>query len=87
MNLFFLIDEYTDVKSAPVVQEMIDVVIDALHNPHKTRPEGEVVLGKAAKEMDTNMIVWTPQPTLQGNQAFGMKSWEAQQVKKACSLW
>ena len=50
MNLFFLIDEYTDVETAPEAQRMIDIVLDAFHNPYKTRPEGEVVLGQATKE-------------------------------------
>ncbi|KZT21453.1 terpenoid synthase [Neolentinus lepideus HHB14362 ss-1] len=50
MNLFFVIDEYTDVESASVVREMVDVVIDALNNPHKERPEEEIVLGQVAKE-------------------------------------
>jgi hypothetical protein len=50
MNLFFVVDEYTDVESAPVVREMVDIVIDALCNPHTPRPEGEIVLGRVAKE-------------------------------------
>lgn len=50
MNLFFVVDEYTDVESAPVVREMVDIVIDALNNPHKPRPEGELVLGQVAKQ-------------------------------------
>ena len=32
MNLFFVIDEYTDVEPAHVVCEMVDVIIDALNN-------------------------------------------------------
>ena len=50
MNLFFVVDEYTDVESAPMVREMVDVVIDALKNPHKPRPQGEILLGQVAKE-------------------------------------
>ena len=50
MNLFFVVDEYTDVEPTPVVREMIDVVIDALNNPHKPRPEGEIVLGEIARQ-------------------------------------
>ncbi|EJD05130.1 terpenoid synthase [Fomitiporia mediterranea MF3/22] len=50
MNLFFVIDEYTDVEPAPVVREMVDTVIDALNNPHKPRPEGEVILGEVARQ-------------------------------------
>ena len=45
-----MIDEYTDVESASVVREIADVVIDAMSNPHKPRPQGEVVLGEIARQ-------------------------------------
>ena len=50
MNLFFVIDEYTDVESEEVVRQMVDIVLDAFHNPHKPRPAGEVVLGEIARQ-------------------------------------
>ena len=50
MNLFFVIDEYTDVESVEVVREMADVVIDALNYPHKPRPSGEVFLGEMTRQ-------------------------------------
>ncbi|KAF8904746.1 isoprenoid synthase domain-containing protein [Gymnopilus junonius] len=50
MNLFFVVDEYTDVEEAPVVREMVDIVIDALNNPEKPRPEGEILLGEVARQ-------------------------------------
>lgn len=50
MNIFFLIDEYTDIEHAPMVGEMADIVIDALSNPEKPRPEGEVLLGEATRQ-------------------------------------
>jgi hypothetical protein len=50
MNLFFVIDEYTDVESVEVVREMVDVVIDALNHPHKARPRGEILLGEIARQ-------------------------------------
>ena len=50
MNLFFVVDEYTDVEPEPVVREMMNIVIDALNNPHKPRPEGEILLGEVAKQ-------------------------------------
>lgn len=50
MNLFFVIDEYTDVEPPVVVREMVDVMIDALKNPYKTRPEGENIFGQIMKE-------------------------------------
>ena len=50
MNLFFVVDEYTDVEPEPVVREMVNIVIDALNNPHKPRPEGENILGEIARQ-------------------------------------
>ena len=50
MNVFFVVDEYTDVEPAPVVREIIAVLIDALHNPDKPRPEGEIMLGELTRQ-------------------------------------
>ncbi|TCD62382.1 terpene cyclase [Steccherinum ochraceum] len=50
MHVFFLVDEYTDVEPAHVVLEMINIVLDAMKNPHKPRPEGEVILGEIARQ-------------------------------------
>ncbi|KDQ62253.1 hypothetical protein JAAARDRAFT_453389 [Jaapia argillacea MUCL 33604] len=61
-NFFFVIDEYTDVESAPVVHQMIDIVIDALNNPHKPRPQGEVVLGEMARQF-WSLAIKTATPT------------------------
>ncbi|KAH8101904.1 terpenoid synthase [Cristinia sonorae] len=64
MNLFFIVDEYTDVEPAPVVREMVDVVIDALNNPHKPRPEGEIILGEVARQFWA-LAIKTASPTSQ----------------------
>ena len=50
LNLFFIIDEYTDVQPAHVVREMMAACIDAMHNPAKPRPEGEVVLAEMVRQ-------------------------------------
>ena len=50
IQVFFVVDEYTDVEPQPVVKEMIEAVIDAIHNPRKPRPGGEVVLGEIARQ-------------------------------------
>ncbi|KAG0703646.1 terpenoid synthase, partial [Suillus ampliporus] len=50
LNFYFIVDEYTDIENAAVTKEMVDIVIDALHNPHKTRPEGECILGEMARQ-------------------------------------
>ena len=50
MNVFFVIDEYTDVEPTPVVREIVNIVMDALNNPEKPRPKGEIVLGEITRQ-------------------------------------
>ncbi|KAG1745752.1 terpenoid synthase [Suillus lakei] len=49
MNVYFIVDEYTDIENAAVTKEIVDIVLDALHNPHKMRPEGECILGEIVR--------------------------------------
>ncbi|KAJ7916958.1 isoprenoid synthase domain-containing protein [Mycena leptocephala] len=50
MNVLFVIDEYTDGAIAPVVREMMEIITDAMVNPHKPRPEGEIVIGEICRQ-------------------------------------
>lgn len=50
MNVFFLLEEYTDNENGAVTKDIVDLVIDALHNPHKIRPEGESIIGEIARQ-------------------------------------
>ncbi|KAG1836888.1 isoprenoid synthase domain-containing protein [Suillus subalutaceus] len=50
MNVFFLLEEYTDNENGAVTKDMVDLVIDALNNPRKIRPEGECILGEIARQ-------------------------------------
>ncbi len=50
MNVFFVVDEYTDVEPAHGVRDIIEIVIDALQNPDKPRPEGEIMLGEVTRQ-------------------------------------
>ena len=50
MNVFFLVEAYTDLENAAITKEIVDIVIDALHNPHKIRPEGECIIGEIARQ-------------------------------------
>jgi Delta6-protoilludene synthase len=50
MILYYVIDEYTDVEPKEVVKEILDIVKDALLNPHKPRPEGEHLLGELTRQ-------------------------------------
>ncbi|KAG1830868.1 isoprenoid synthase domain-containing protein [Suillus variegatus] len=37
-------------ENEAVTKERVDIVLDALHNPHKIRPEGECILGEIARQ-------------------------------------
>ncbi|KAH7924497.1 terpenoid synthase [Leucogyrophana mollusca] len=50
MRVTFIIDEYTDIADAVATRQMVDIMIDALHNPDKPRAEGEVVLGELVRQ-------------------------------------
>lgn len=50
MNVFFLLEEYTDAENGAVTKDIVDIVIDALHNPHKIRPEGECIIGEITRQ-------------------------------------
>ncbi|KAI1791069.1 isoprenoid synthase domain-containing protein [Ganoderma leucocontextum] len=50
VHLLFVIDEYTDMEPTAGVKEISDIVLDALHNTDKPRPEGELVIGKIARD-------------------------------------
>ncbi|EJF62143.1 terpenoid synthase [Dichomitus squalens LYAD-421 SS1] len=50
VNVFFIIDEYTDVQSTHVVRDMMTSCTDAIRNPHIPRPEGETVLGEIVRQ-------------------------------------
>ncbi|KAN0078464.1 Isoprenoid synthase domain containing protein [Tylopilus felleus] len=50
MNLFFVIDEYSDVSDPSEVRKQKDAIMDALRNPHKPRPKGEWVGGEVARQ-------------------------------------
>ncbi|KAG6330338.1 hypothetical protein ID866_8752 [Astraeus odoratus] len=48
--VYFIVDEYTDVEDATRTGEIVDIIIDALKNPHVPRPKGEVVLGEIIRQ-------------------------------------
>ncbi|KAG1886184.1 isoprenoid synthase domain-containing protein [Suillus subluteus] len=63
MNLFFLLEEYTDTENEAVTKEMVDIVLDALYNPHKIRPEGECILGEIARLFWAHAIQFASLPS------------------------
>ncbi|TFY62379.1 hypothetical protein EVG20_g6722 [Dentipellis fragilis] len=50
MNLFFIIDEYSDVANVSEVKEQAKIVMDALRNPNRPRPKDEWVGGEIARQ-------------------------------------
>ncbi|KAF9461959.1 terpenoid synthase [Collybia nuda] len=54
MNLFFVIDEYSDVADQCGAREQADIVMDALRHPLKPRPEGEWIGGEIARQFWEN---------------------------------
>lgn len=50
MNVFFLLEEYTDTENGAGTKDIVDIVIDAIHNPHKIRPEGECIIGEISRQ-------------------------------------
>lgn len=50
MNVFFVIDEYTDLANGIDTRRLADIVMDALRNPHKERPPREWIGGRIVQE-------------------------------------
>jgi hypothetical protein len=50
LKIYFVIDEYSDVSKPSSVREHKKAIVDALHNPHKPRPEGEWVGGEMMRQ-------------------------------------
>ncbi|KAJ7049042.1 terpenoid synthase [Mycena amicta] len=56
MNLFFVIDEHTDVAETAVARHQADLVMDAIRNPHRPRPDGEWIGAEVARSFWANAI-------------------------------
>ena len=50
VHMLFIIDEYTDMEPTAGVHEISDIILDALRNPDKLRPEGELSLGEMIRQ-------------------------------------
>ena len=61
MNLLLLFDESSDVESAAGVQIQADIIMDALHNPHKPRPAGEWIGGEIFRQYVSRIQGLAPQ--------------------------
>ena len=50
MNLFFIIDEHSDIVDGTIAGQQADIIMDALRNPFKMRPQGEWIGGEVARQ-------------------------------------
>lgn len=50
MNLFFIIDEYSDVENTDGARLQANIIMDALRNPDAPRPSGEWIGGEVARQ-------------------------------------
>jgi len=50
MNLEYMIDEFSEASEEGEVREQKDIIMDALRNPRKPRPEGEWIVGEVARQ-------------------------------------
>jgi len=46
MNTFFVFDDISDCQTACEVRKVADIIMDAIRNPDKPRPDGEPLLGE-----------------------------------------
>jgi hypothetical protein len=50
MNLFFVIDEYTDVATKSEARQIARIIMDAMDHPMHPRPVGEWIGGEIARQ-------------------------------------
>ncbi|TLD37531.1 hypothetical protein E2P81_ATG04343 [Venturia nashicola] len=50
MSIFYVFDEYSDVTDGPGAEEIRTIIMDALRNPDKRRPDDEVMLGRMCQD-------------------------------------
>jgi hypothetical protein len=54
MVLFFIYDEFTDKVDGEGARVYAEMVMDAIRNPQKERPQGEPKLGEIARQFVTS---------------------------------
>ena len=58
MALFYIYEDYTDKLDGDGARTCANVVMDALRNPHKERPQGESKLGDIARQYVYLLSTW-----------------------------
>ncbi|KAF8212710.1 terpenoid synthase [Mycena galopus ATCC 62051] len=82
MNLFFVIDEHSDLADGPTARHQLDCVMDALRNPHKARPEGDWIGGAITQSYWLNAMR-TATPIAQKRFIESFKDWTDSVVQQA----
>ncbi|KDR79140.1 hypothetical protein GALMADRAFT_137032 [Galerina marginata CBS 339.88] len=60
MALFYVLEEYTDVANHDETSKICEIVMDALRDPRKARPDGEHVVGVISKDFSTRLSKYPP---------------------------
>ena len=50
MAFFVIIDAYTDSLDVTLCREAVDIIVDAILNPNKARPTGELFIGTVTQQ-------------------------------------
>ncbi|CCM03654.1 uncharacterized protein FIBRA_05798 [Fibroporia radiculosa] len=64
MNLYFVLDEYTDVEDSKACRATANIVLNAFSNPQKQRPDGENPVGEMTRQF-WNLTMKTASPMWQ----------------------
>ena len=56
MALFFICEEFIDKVDSDGTHVYAEVVMDAIRNPHKERPQGESQLGEIARQYIYSLV-------------------------------
>ena len=50
MNLFFMIDDHSDVANGPEARKQADIIMDVFRDPSRTRPKDEWIGGEMSRQ-------------------------------------
>lgn len=50
LSVFFVLHEYTDLEDGSTVRSIVNITLDAIRNPYKPRPDGELFVGEMSRQ-------------------------------------
>ncbi|KAF7361114.1 Terpene cyclase [Mycena sanguinolenta] len=62
LQMFFILDDYTDTVDPTRIKAVCDATLDAAENPDKIRPEGEHIMGEIFRQFWERASVGVPKP-------------------------